>query len=139
MMGNHEVADKGYIHTENSQMAFIGATINSTFMQRAKSMANFNSQSCGEITADCLLVLGLGNIENTTLLLSQQNHCDYCRDIALEYFITKTGYSIIIDVCPLETAIASLSIGMNLWFSMIVVGTNLISTLYCSIVMCTTW
>ena len=36
----------------------------------------------------------------------------------------------------LETAIALLFIGMNLLVPIIVVGTNLISTLYCSITMC---
>ena len=40
---------------------------------------------------------------------------------------------------PLETAIASLYIGMNLWILIVVVGTNLICTLYCSIVMCNVW
>ena len=37
---------------------------------------------------------------------------------------------------PLETAIASLYTSINLWISIVVVGTNLISTLYCSIMMC---
>ena len=43
--------------------------------------------------------LGLGDIENTTLWLLQQNHCDYCHDIALEYFTIKTMLSIIVPVC----------------------------------------
>ena len=43
--------------------------------------------------------LGLGDIENTKLRLLQQNYCDYCHDIALEYFTIKTGVSIIIHVC----------------------------------------
>ena len=40
-------------------------------------------------------------------------------------------------VIILETAIAPLSTGMNQWVSIVVVGTNLISTLYCS--MCNVW
>ena len=83
--------------------------------------------------------IGLSGIENTALQLLQQSHCDYCHDIALEYFtiINRAQHHYI--CLPLETAIASLFIGMNLWVLIVVVGTNLISTLYCSIVMCITW
>ena len=81
------------------------------------------------------LQVGLGDIENTTLRLLQQNHCDYCHDIALEYFTIKTSAQHHCTCVPLETAIVSLSIGVNLWVSIAVVGTNLISILYCSIVM----
>ena len=80
--------------------------------------------------------LGLSKIENTILRLLQQSHCDDCHDIALEYFtiINRAQHH---NICvPLETAIASLSIGMNLWVSIVIVGTNLIGTLYCSIMMC---
>ena len=42
--------------------------------------------------------LGLGDIENITLRLLQQNCCDYCHDIALEYFTIKPGLSIIVHV-----------------------------------------
>ena len=53
--------------------------------------------------------------------------CDYYHDTALEYYtiINRTQHH---NTCvPLETAKASLSIGMNLWVSVVVVGTNLIS------------
>ena len=45
----------------------------------------------------------------------------------------------IIQCVPLETAIAFFFIGMNLLGSIIFVGTNLISTLYFSIIMCIVW
>ena len=71
--------------------------------------------------------VGLGDIDYITLGLLQQSHCDYCHDIALEYFtiINRARHH---NTCvPLDTAIASLSIGMNLWVSIVVVGINLIS------------
>ena len=44
-------------------------------------------------TCVCVCVcVGLGDIENTTLRILQQNHCDYCHNIALEYFTIKTGH-----------------------------------------------
>ena len=86
-----------------------------------------------------LLGVGLGDIKNTTLRLLQQGHCDYCHDIALEYFTIIYRVQHHYTCVPLETAIAFLSIGMNLWVSIVVVGTNLFSTLYWSIMMCLTW
>ena len=81
--------------------------------------------------------IGLGDIKNTTLQLLQQGHCDYCQDIALVYFtiINRMQH----HYTRVPTAIAFLSIGMNLLSSIAVVGTNLISTLYCSIMICITW
>ena len=83
--------------------------------------------------------LGLSGIKNTALQLLQQSHYDFCNDIALEYFtmINRVQHHYI--CVPLETAIASLFIGMNLWVSIVAVGTYLISTLYWSILMCDIW
>ena len=41
-----------------------------------------------------MIILGLGNIDNSALQLLQQikRHCDYCCDTKLEYF--TTGHSI---------------------------------------------
>ena len=54
-------------------------------------------------------------MENTTLRLLQQNHCNYCHDIALKYFTMKTPLHHLdhYTCVPLETATASLSIGIN--------------------------
>ena len=82
--------------------------------------------------------IGLGDTENITLRLLQQNRCDYCHNISLEYLLYNRAQHHCTCV-PLETTTASLSIGMNLWVSMVVVGTNLISTLYYSIVMHNVW
>ena len=65
-------------------------------------------------------LLGLSDIDNITLRLLQQNHCDYCHDTALEHFtiINRARHH---DTCvPLDTAKASISIGMNLWVSIVV-------------------
>ena len=83
--------------------------------------------------------VGLGDTDNTTLWLLQKNHCDHCHSTALEYFITINMTQHHYTCVPLETAIASLSIGMNLWVSIVVVGKNLIGTLYCSIMRCIMW
>ena len=77
--------------------------------------------------------VGLGNIENTTLQLLQQSHCNYCHNTAINR--AQHHYTCV----PLESATASFSIGMNQWVSIVVVSTYLIDTLHCSIMMCITW
>ena len=67
----------------------------------------------------------MGDNENTTLRLLQQSHSNYCHDIVLEYFTTIDRAQQYYTYVPLETAIASFSIGMNLLVSIVVVGTNL--------------
>ena len=49
--GTYIVARKGYVYTENSQMASIGAIFNSTYVSHkaAKSLAMLISQLCGEL------------------------------------------------------------------------------------------
>ena len=47
--------------------------------------------------------LGLGDIENSELQLLQQRHCDYCHDIALEYFTIKSEEKHHRTCIPLET------------------------------------
>ena len=49
VMGSHNVAGKGFVHTENSQMASIGHFRLHISHKAAKSMAKFNSQLCGEL------------------------------------------------------------------------------------------
>ena len=49
-------------------------------------------------------VLGLSNIKNSELQLLQQRHCDYCHNIALEYFTVKNKAKHHHTCIPLETA-----------------------------------
>ena len=61
----------------------------------------------------------------------------YCIGIYIFYYKNRAQHHY--TCVPLETTIASLFIGMNLWILIVVVGTNLISTLYWSIVMFIMW
>ena len=72
----------------------------------------------------------MDDIDNITLQLLQQSHCDYCHNIALEHFNIINRAQHHYTCVPLENEIASLSIGMNLYNNnilIVVVGTNLIS------------
>ena len=138
-MGGHEVGGKGCIHTENSQMTFIGATITSTYHIKqlnpwpnslANRVVNYSRVSaCTRLGWYWKRYTAIVTTESLKLL---PQHC-----IGIFYYKNwaRHHYTFV----PLETTIASLSIGMNLWVSIVVIGTNLISTLYRNIVMCTTW
>ena len=76
----------------------------------------------------------MGDIENGALQLLQQSYHNYCCDIALEYFTIINRAQHHWTCVPLETAavVWNLFISMNLWISVLVVGTNLTITLYWS-------
>ena len=87
--------------------------------------------------------VGLGAIENSTLrVYDYWNRVILIIATILHWNISFTTISREQhhNTCvPLETAIASLPFGVNLWVSIVVIGTNLITTQYYSTVMCITW
>ena len=66
------------------------------------------------------LNVGLGDIENSELRLLQQRHCDYCHDIALEYFTIKNKAKHHHTCIPLETATLWYENLLYSWVSMVV-------------------
>ena len=63
-----------------------------------------SSSITNNLAIDGHLNVGLGDIENSELLLLQQRHCDYCHDIALEYFTITNKAKHHCTCVPLETA-----------------------------------
>ena len=121
------------LHNYSQQTRFAHKYVTSILLS-----CKLESKGISAHVASCLygwyISIGLGGTEGSTMWLVQERYGDYYQDVALEYLRTTTNRASIANILRHEKMQWHLiwnSIGISQQLSVIVVGTNLISTLEC--------
>ena len=106
-----------------------------TFGPSILRSCKLESKGISAHVASCLygwyISIGLGDTEDSTMWLVQERYGDYYQDVALEHFTYYNKQSQHCYICAIRKCSGICCETISLQLSLVVVGTNLISTLQC--------